>query len=95
MKNNPLQLTFILLSGLVLLFILAPLAGMFLSTTAGRLFDTLGEAEVRDSIWLTLWTSMMATLVFSVAAIPFAYLLARKSFPMKKLVSAIIDRSPF
>ncbi len=91
MKPNPLQLTFILLSGLVLLFILAPLTGMFLSTTPGRLFDTLGEAEVRNSIWLTLWTSMAATLIFSVAAIPFAFILARKSFPMKKLVSAIID----
>lgn len=64
---------------------------MFLSTTPGRLFDTLGEAEVRNSIWLTLWTSMAATLIFSVAAIPFAFILARKSFPIKKLISAIID----
>ena len=34
---------------------------------------------------------MAATLIFAVAAIPFAYLLARKNFPLKGLVTGIID----
>jgi molybdate/tungstate transport system permease protein len=37
------------------------------------------------------WTSMAATTIFAIAAIPFSYLLARKSFPLKRLVMAIID----
>jgi molybdate/tungstate transport system permease protein len=76
---------------MVLLFILAPLAGMFLSTSPGQVFETAGEAEVRESIWLTIYTSLAATLVFAVAAIPLSYLLARKQFPLKKLVTGIID----
>ena len=44
-----------------------------------------------NSIWLTLWTSMLATLLLGVLAIPFAYLLARKSFPLKRLVTALVD----
>jgi molybdate/tungstate transport system permease protein len=82
---------FLLLGALVLLFIIAPLAGMFLATSPESLFNTAREAEVRESIWLTMWTSMSATLIFALGAIPFAYLLARKSFPLKKLISGIID----
>jgi molybdate/tungstate transport system permease protein len=82
---------FLLMGALVLLFIIAPLAGMFLSTSPSGLIETAQEAEVRQSIWLTLWTSMAATLIFALASVPFAYLLARKSFPLKKLVAGIID----
>ena len=85
------NLTFIFLGGLVLLFIIAPLAGMFLKTSSGDFIDTAGDMEVIRSIWLTLWTSMMATLFFAVAAIPLSYLLARKEFRFKKLILGIID----
>ncbi|MEI7723856.1 MAG: ABC transporter permease [Bacteroidota bacterium] len=90
-RFSSIQLTFLVLGSLVLLFILAPLAGMFLKTTPTQVFATACEAEVRDSIWLTIYTSLAGTLVFSMAAIPLAYLLARKRFPMKKLVTGIID----
>jgi molybdate/tungstate transport system permease protein len=83
--------TFLLLGALVLLFILAPLLGMFFATSPQSLFETAKETEVRESIWLTLWTSMAATMIFAIAAIPLAYLLARKAFPLKKVVTGIID----
>lgn len=85
------NLIFAFLGGLVLLFILAPLASVFLSSSPATLFDTMQEKEVYRSIWLTLYTAMGATLFFAIAAIPFAYLLARKDFPLKKLVLGIID----
>ncbi|MFP4366099.1 MAG: ABC transporter permease [Bacteroidales bacterium] len=87
----PLKLLFLFLGGLLLLFIIAPLAGIFLETSPAQFFDTAVDREVSGSIWLTLWTSMLATLIFAVAAIPFSWILARKKFPLKKLVSAIID----
>jgi molybdate/tungstate transport system permease protein len=88
---QPFNLLLVFLGGLILLFILAPLAGMFLATTPAQLFETAGETEVRDSIWLTLWVSMTGTLIFAIAAIPLSYILARKSFPLKKLVIGIIE----
>ncbi len=95
MKNlshlEPLNLIFAALGGLVLLFFVAPLAGMVFASPLADIVGTAAEAEVRDSIFLTLWTSLAGTLIFSVAAVPFAYLLARKSFPLKRLVSAVID----
>jgi len=73
------------------MFIVAPLAGMALSCSGLELAETASDAEVRSSVWLTLWTSMAGTLLCAVAAVPFAYILARKNFPLKRLVTGIID----
>jgi len=86
-----LHLTFIALGGAVLLFIVAPILGIYLKSTVGEVAEAAKEAEVRDSIWLTLWVSMAGTLAFAFACVPFAYILARKTFPLKGLITGIID----
>jgi len=91
MRIEPLYLLFSFLGGLVLLFIIAPLASMILHTSFAELGSTAMESEVQGSIMLTLWTSMAGTLLLGTAAVPFAYLLARRTFPFKRLVSAIVD----
>lgn len=90
-RTDTLSLVFIFLGGLILLLIIAPLAGMFLHTPCKDLIQTAGEGAVQKSIWLTLLTAMGATLLCSLGAIPFAYLLARRDFPLKRLVTGIID----
>ncbi len=79
------------LGGLVLLFIIAPLAGMFLSVDSSQVSDTIFDSEVARSIRLTLWTSMAATLIFALGAIPLAYILARKKFKVRGLLLGIIN----
>jgi molybdate/tungstate transport system permease protein len=92
LRSNPfLHLAFLFLGGLLLLFIIAPLAGMYLSTSMAGITEAARDEEVRGSILLSLWVSMAGTALFSLLAIPLAYVLARKSFPMKGLVNAIID----
>ncbi len=88
---NITSLIFSFLAGLILLFILAPLVGMFISTSPQSIFETASESEVQSSIWLTISSSMVATLVFSIGAIPLAYVLARKNFLLKKVVLGIIN----
>jgi molybdate/tungstate transport system permease protein len=85
------QLILVFLGGLILLFIIAPLAGMFLSVDSGQVTDTISDTEVARSIRLTLWTSMAATLIFAIGAIPLAYLLARKRFKGRGLLLGIIN----
>lgn len=85
------SLVFVFLSGLLLLFIIAPVLGMFLTTAPVQLFTTSQEPEVQKSIWLTIFTSFSATLIFSIFAIPLAYLLARKNFVLKKLILSLIN----
>ena len=90
-NNSALGLIFTFLGGLLLLFIIAPVAGMYLNTTSAGLTETIGDDAVRSSVWLSLWTSMAATMLFSLLAIPLAYILARKNFPLKNVVNGIID----
>jgi molybdate/tungstate transport system permease protein len=90
-KTDTISLVFIFLSGLLLLFIIAPLVGMFITTTPLTIFETAKETEVQKSIWLTISTSIAATLIFSIGAIPLAYLLARKKFVLKKVLLGIIN----
>jgi molybdate/tungstate transport system permease protein len=90
-RFDTIHLVFMALGGFVLLFIVAPLIGMLLGTTGGQLTETARDPEVVGSIRLTLITSMGATLIFAVVSIPFAFLLARKNFPLKQLVNGIVD----
>jgi len=81
----------IFLGGVVLLFIIAPLAGIFFNTSAGDFAATACDPEVGHSIWLTLWTSMAGTAFLAIFAIPLAYILAKKNFPGKAVISGIIN----
>jgi molybdate/tungstate transport system permease protein len=80
-----------LVGGIALLFLIAPLASMALSCPLADLRSTAAATEVRNSIWLTMWTSLGATLIMAIPAIPLAYTLARRSFRGKGLVLGIID----
>jgi len=90
-NNKGISLLFTFLGGLVLLFIIAPLASLLVHSSTAEISETLLDKEVTHSIALTLWTSMLATLIFAFFAIPLAYLMARKNFHGKKLVQGIID----
>jgi molybdate/tungstate transport system permease protein len=90
-RNTPFTWILLMLSSLVLLFILAPLAGMFLHTGGSELLETINDQEVRASIWLTIWVAFAATFFFAIGAIPLAWLLARKKFPGRNIIQGIID----
>jgi molybdate/tungstate transport system permease protein len=90
-RIEPLHLVFTALGGFVLLFIIAPLAGMALSVSGGQLVETARDPEVTRSVWLTLTASMVATVLLAIAAVPFAWILARREFPFKSIVNGIVD----
>jgi len=90
-KNSWFHLLLLFLGGLVLLFIIAPLIGLFISSNTEQIQNTLSEDEVISSIGLTLWTSMAACIIFGLGAIPLAYLLARKRFMLRGMVLGIIN----
>jgi len=76
---------------LVLLFVAAPLCSLALRTSLPSLFETARDAQVLRSIRLSLLTSLAASMLFSIPAIPFAWLLARRHFFLKGLMLALID----
>jgi molybdate/tungstate transport system permease protein len=90
-RYGPFNWIVLLLSSLVLLFLIAPLLGLFLNTGSEELFATANDKVVQESILLTVWVSFAATFFFAIGAVPFAWLLARKDFPLKSVVQGIID----
>jgi molybdate/tungstate transport system permease protein len=90
-RYGPFNWILLILSSLILLFLIAPLLGLFLQTSAGEFLETAKDKEVQDSIWLTIWVAFAATFFFAIAAIPFSWLLARKNFPLKGIVQGLID----
>lgn len=76
---------------MVLLFILLPLVEMVTQTSPGDLLETMRDEEVRTAIFRSLSCSGTAAAISFVFGTPLAYLLARTTFPGKKVVESIID----
>ena len=79
------------LGGCVLLFIIAPLAGMVFATSFPDLAAAAADKEVIGSITLTLKAAFFATIISAAGGIPLAYLFARKRFFGRTLALAIVD----
>jgi molybdate/tungstate transport system permease protein len=79
------------LSALLVLFIVGPLLRLLFLASPQSLGDALRDAELRDSIVLTVVTASVATAIGVVLGVPLAYVLARRSFPGRRLVQGLID----
>jgi molybdate/tungstate transport system permease protein len=90
-RYGPFNWILLVLSSLVLLFLIAPLIGMFLNTGGAEFLETAKDKEVQSSIWLTVWVSFTATFFFAIGAVPLSWILARKTFPLKRVVLGLID----
>jgi len=90
-RRQTTHIIFIFLGAVVLLFIIAPLTGLILSTSGVEIFETIKDQEVTGSIKLTILVSFFTTLFFALFAIPLSYMLARYKFPGKEVVNSIID----
>ncbi len=80
-----------LASSVLLLFLVAPLAQL-VATGGGAGIRQLGtDAELRSALLLTAWTATAATTLGALGATPLAYLLARRRFRGRALLSALLD----
>lgn len=85
------QWTFLLLGGLILFFIVLPVAKMIIATNPLIILQSLADSEITSSIVLTLYAALISTAIGFVLGVPLAYLLARTSFPGKRLIEGLID----
>jgi molybdate/tungstate transport system permease protein len=80
-----------LLSSLFLLFILAPVVGLVGAGGARGVASLGSDGELRAALLLTATTATAATILGVAGATPLAYLLARRAFPGRAIVSALMD----
>lgn len=79
------------LAALLLLFILLPLAALFLRTTPAGLLSSLSQPEAVSALLLSLETTAITLGLVLALGTPAAYLLARKSFRGKRLLDSFVD----
>lgn len=80
-----------LLSLPILGFLTLPLLALLLRVPLERLWLTLGTPTVYQAISLSLTTSAITTGITILSGTPLAYLMARRQFPLKRVVDTLID----
>jgi molybdate/tungstate transport system permease protein len=76
---------------LLILFIVGPLLRLLWESSPKSLVEALHDAELRDSILLTVFTASVATMLAALLGIPLAYLLARRTFPGRRVIQGLMD----
>ncbi|QOV35249.1 iron ABC transporter permease [Streptomyces ferrugineus] len=56
----------------------------------GRLWDVLGESDIRHVLWFTTWQALASTALTLLIALPGAYVFARLDFPGKQVLRAVV-----
>ncbi len=74
-----------------ILFILLPLAAIFVNLSPDAVFNELHNPSVLDAMKVGLATSSLATIMSFAFGVPTAYLLATRDFRGKSLVDALLD----
>jgi len=90
-KIDGFYLGFIILGFIAIIFILLPPLKTIFYTPVSTLRETVLDAEVYNSISLTIIAALLATASGLLLGVPLAYLLARRQFWGKRLLEAVID----
>ena len=80
-----------IVSSVFLLFVLGPIVGLLSAGSVRGVAGLAGDAELRGALGLTIVTATTATILGIIGATPLAYLLARRSFRGRAIVSALMD----
>jgi molybdate/tungstate transport system permease protein len=80
-----------LLALIIVMFIGVPLAQLLLGSDPSLVWQSLRDERVTSSIWLTLYTAVIATGVGLVFGVPLAYILAKRSFPGKGIIEGLVS----
>lgn len=91
MKRDILTISFIFSSAIILFMLIFPILNLILSTPVTDLISAATDNEVILSIYLSLITSTIATIIAFLLGTPLAYLLARKDFYGKNFIDSILD----
>jgi molybdate transport system permease protein len=72
------------------LLLVVPLLGLLVRAPWSGLGRILSTAEVRDALWLSLYSATLAMLISIVLGVPLAWVLARSSVPGLRFLRALV-----
>lgn len=73
------------------IFMIMLIIGLFLYGQWSAFLDVLKNPEFHFAVTFTLWTTVLATLLSALVAIPCGYILSRYHFPGKVLIETMLD----
>ncbi len=80
----------LVLSGSLLLLFLLPIYALFTYAPPSEILDAASNSSVDAALWLTFFASGIAVLAAVIFAIPLGYILARRAFPGRSVVEAVV-----
>ena len=86
-----LTLSFMALSLIIFLFLLLPMVNVIVQNPLDVLIETILDSEVQAAIFMRLLSATITTVVAIILGTPLAYLLAKREFPGKSFVDAVVD----
>ena len=87
-RRPPVAIT--VLAGVAIVFFALPFVGLLWRTPWSDLVDIVGNPDVRRALWLSIETSVLATLVALLLGVPLAWVLARKQFTGQRIMRGIV-----
>jgi molybdate/tungstate transport system permease protein len=89
-KARSFGIVFLLLSGALVAYIAYPIANIITIVEPEAFMESIRRSEVGDAFLLSLSTATTSSLILAAFGIPFAYCMARYSFPGKFFLKVII-----
>jgi ABC-type sulfate transport system permease component len=89
-KGPPWIVLQLVLSGSLLLLFLVPIYALLTYAPPSRILQAANDPAVQSALWLTFFASGIAVLAAVVFAVPLGYVLARRRFPGRSVVEAVV-----
>jgi NifC-like ABC-type porter len=85
------RLATLCLAALLGAIVALPIIGLVFRVTPGRLLAQLSDPGVQTALWLSLKTSLAATIIALILGLPMAHLLATREFRGKRALEVLMD----
>lgn len=85
------RLTLLLLAAVLGLLVALPVIGLAFRVTPARVLAQLATPAVQEALWLSVKTSLAATVVAVLLGLPMAHLLATRDFRGKRALEVLMD----
>jgi molybdate transport system permease protein len=72
-------------------FLVLPIVALLLRAISTQAWEGMADAAIGDAIWLSFVSTFFSMLLTVLFGTPLAYVLARRKFPLKRLVSVLIE----
>ncbi len=90
-KINYTTVFFAFMGSFLVLFIFIPILNLMVSSNLNAIVANLQDSQVIESIFVSVYSALIATLIALLFGVPLAYILARHDFHGKGVIESIID----